>query len=32
MALWLCAAGIILMGTIAAPWWNWATVAAQGLF
>jgi NADH-quinone oxidoreductase subunit N len=32
MALWLCAAGIILMGTIAEPWWRWATGAAQGLF
>ncbi len=32
MALWLCAAGILLMGTIAEPWWRWATGAAQGLF
>lgn len=32
VALWLCAAGIIIMGTVAAPWWGWATSAAQALF
>ncbi len=32
VALWLCAAGIIVMGTVAAPWFTWATAAAHGLF
>lgn len=32
LALGLCIVGILLMGTVAAPWFDWATVAAQGLF
>ncbi len=32
VALWLCAAGIILMGTAVAPWFTWATAAAHSLF
>ena len=32
VALALCSAGILVLGTLAAPWWGWATVAAQGLF
>ena len=32
VALALTSAGILVLGTVAAPWWGWATVAAQGLF
>lgn len=27
--LWLTGIGVVLMGTIAAPWWNWAVNAAS---
>jgi NADH-quinone oxidoreductase subunit N len=32
LALWVCTAGIIILGTMAAPWFSWATAAAQSLF
>jgi NADH-quinone oxidoreductase subunit N len=32
LALGLCTAGIIVMGTLAAPWFSWASAAAQSLF
>ena len=32
LALWACAAGVILIGTISGPWLTWATSAARGLF
>ena len=32
LALWLCTLGIILMGTVAQPWFTWATDAARSLF
>jgi NADH-quinone oxidoreductase subunit N len=32
LALWLCAGAVILLGTVAAPWWGWATNAARALF
>jgi NADH-quinone oxidoreductase subunit N len=32
LALWVCAGGVILIGTIAGPWLTWVTSAARGLF
>jgi NADH-quinone oxidoreductase subunit N len=32
LALWLCAAGILIMGTVATPWFSWASAAAAALF
>lgn len=32
IALGLCSFGVILLGTLAGPWFNWATAAAGGLF
>jgi NADH-quinone oxidoreductase subunit N len=32
LALALCVVGILLMGTIFAPWWNWASQAVASLF
>jgi NADH-quinone oxidoreductase subunit N len=32
VALALCTVGVLVMGTVAAPWWSWASVAARGLF
>ncbi len=29
--LWITGAGILLMGTVAGPWWNWALSAAHSL-
>lgn len=29
--LWITGIGILLMGTIAGPWWNWALDAAQSI-
>nr|MBN1229412.1 NADH-quinone oxidoreductase subunit N [Anaerolineae bacterium] len=29
--LWISGVGILLMGVIAAPWWNWALNAAQSI-
>ncbi|MEP7355661.1 MAG: NADH-quinone oxidoreductase subunit N [Anaerolineales bacterium] len=31
-ALWVCAGGVILIGTVAGPWLTWVTSAARGLF
>ena len=32
LALGLCAFGVILIGTVATPWFTWASNAAKGLF
>ena len=32
LALGLCSVGIVLMGTLSAPWVNWALNAASSLF
>jgi NADH:ubiquinone oxidoreductase subunit 2 (subunit N) len=32
LALWACAVGVILIGTVAGPWLTWVTSAARGLF
>jgi NADH-quinone oxidoreductase subunit N len=32
VALWVCAGGVILLGTAVAPWLGWATEAASSLF
>ena len=32
LALWVCAGGVILIGTVAGPWLTWVTSAARGLF
>ncbi len=32
LALWACAAGILLLGTLSAPWFGWASAAAKSLF
>jgi NADH-quinone oxidoreductase subunit N len=32
LALAVCTAGIIVLGTVAAPWFGWASAAAQSLF
>jgi hypothetical protein len=32
VALWVCSLAVILLGTAAAPWFSWATNAAQSLF
>jgi NADH-quinone oxidoreductase subunit N len=29
--LWITGVGIVLMGTLATPWWDWALAAARGL-
>ena len=29
--MWVAGVGVIVMGTVAAPWWNWALHAAQSL-
>jgi NADH-quinone oxidoreductase subunit N len=31
-ALWVCAVGVIVLGTIIAPWYGWSVGAAQTLF
>ncbi len=30
-ALWITGVGVLLMGTVASPWWNWAISAAQNV-
>jgi NADH-quinone oxidoreductase subunit N len=32
LALWLCALMVIFLGTVAAPWLQWTSAAAQSLF
>jgi NADH-quinone oxidoreductase subunit N len=31
VVLWITGIGIIVMGTLASPWWNWALEAAQSI-
>ena len=30
--LWVLSVGIVLVGTLFAPWFNWATTAAAAMF
>jgi NADH-quinone oxidoreductase subunit N len=32
LALWVCAAAVVVMGTLATPWFTWATNAARSLY